>query len=49
LVATLAENLALYARLGYREDDRRTENGLKRVFLSKRLDTPRSSETGSKT
>lgn len=36
----MTENLALYSRLGYREDDRRTENDLKRVFLSKRLDSP---------
>lgn len=38
--AAMTENLALYLRLGYREDDRRTENGLKRVFLSKRLGFP---------
>jgi ribosomal protein S18 acetylase RimI-like enzyme len=38
--AAMTENLALYPRLGYREDDRRTENGLKRVFLSKRLGSP---------
>jgi len=36
--AAMAENLALYPRLGYREYARRTENGLKRVFFSKRLD-----------
>jgi ribosomal protein S18 acetylase RimI-like enzyme len=35
--AAMTENLALYRRLGYREDDRRTENGLKRVFLAKLL------------
>jgi ribosomal protein S18 acetylase RimI-like enzyme len=33
----MTENLALYPRLGYREDYRRTEYGLKRVFFSKRL------------
>ena len=36
--AAMTENLILYPRLGYRESDRRTENGLKRVFFSKRLD-----------
>jgi ribosomal protein S18 acetylase RimI-like enzyme len=35
--AAMTENLALYARLGYREDDRRREDGFERVFLSKRL------------
>ena len=33
----LLVNLSLYSRLGYREDDRRTENGLRRVFFSKNL------------
>jgi GNAT superfamily N-acetyltransferase len=33
----MSENLALYARLGYEEDERRRENGFSRVFLSKRL------------
>lgn len=33
----MTENLALYSRLGYHEDERRIENGLKRVFLSKRI------------
>jgi ribosomal protein S18 acetylase RimI-like enzyme len=37
----MTENLALYARLGYREDERRREEVLdrvfERVFLSKRL------------
>lgn len=37
--AAMTENLALYPGLGYREYDRRTENGLKRVFFSKRLDS----------
>jgi ribosomal protein S18 acetylase RimI-like enzyme len=36
--AAMTENLALYARLGYREDERRDEDGFERVFLSKRLD-----------
>jgi hypothetical protein len=31
----MTENLAFYARLGYREDDRRTEEGFQRVFFSK--------------
>jgi ribosomal protein S18 acetylase RimI-like enzyme len=33
----MTENQALYARLGYREDERRSEQGLARVFMSKRL------------
>lgn len=33
----MAENLALYTRLGYEEDERRRENGFSRVFMSKRL------------
>ena len=33
----MTENLALYARLGYVEDERRPENGFARVFMSKRL------------
>jgi len=36
--AAMTENLALYQRLGYREDDRRGQSGFERVFLSKRLD-----------
>lgn len=36
--AAMTENLALYSRLGYREYARGTENELKRVFFSKRLD-----------
>jgi ribosomal protein S18 acetylase RimI-like enzyme len=35
--AAMTENLTLYPRLGYREEDRRTENGLKRVYFSKLL------------
>ena len=42
--AAMTENLTLYRNLGYREDDRRTENGLKRVFMSK---LPSPSETSS--
>ena len=34
----MSENLALYARLGYEEDERRREDGYSRVFMSKRLD-----------
>jgi hypothetical protein len=33
----MTENLALYARLGYEEDERRREDGFARVFMSKRL------------
>jgi ribosomal protein S18 acetylase RimI-like enzyme len=33
----MTENLRLYARLGYREDERRREHGFERVFLSKRV------------
>lgn len=33
----MTENLALYARLGYRAYTRRTENGYARVYLSKAL------------
>jgi N-acetylglutamate synthase-like GNAT family acetyltransferase len=33
----MTENQALYARIGYEEYARRTENGLARVFMRKRL------------
>jgi ribosomal protein S18 acetylase RimI-like enzyme len=33
----MTENLALYARRGFAEDERRQEDGFARVFLSKRL------------
>jgi ribosomal protein S18 acetylase RimI-like enzyme len=33
----MSENLALYARLGYREFERRRETGFDRVFLCKNL------------
>jgi len=33
----MKENQALYARIGYREYDRRTEHGFDRVFMCKRL------------
>jgi ribosomal protein S18 acetylase RimI-like enzyme len=33
----MTENLSLYARLGYEEDERRRENGFSRVFMSKHL------------
>lgn len=33
----MAENLALYAKLGYAEFDRRREKGLARVYMRKRL------------
>lgn len=35
--AVMTENVAIYTHLGYREDDRRTEHGFTRVFMSKRL------------
>lgn len=35
--AKMRENLALYARLGWREVDRRTEAGFERVFFEKPL------------
>jgi ribosomal protein S18 acetylase RimI-like enzyme len=34
----MTENRAMYARLGYRETDRRDEEGFDRVFLVKRLE-----------
>jgi ribosomal protein S18 acetylase RimI-like enzyme len=36
--AAMTENLAIYAHLGYSEDERRAIDGFQRVFLSKRLD-----------
>jgi GNAT superfamily N-acetyltransferase len=33
----MSENLAIYARLGYRETGRRTEDGYRRVFMEKLL------------
>jgi GNAT superfamily N-acetyltransferase len=33
----MVENLAIYAKLGYREEGRRTEDGYRRVYLEKRL------------
>jgi ribosomal protein S18 acetylase RimI-like enzyme len=36
----MTENQAIYARLGYTEVDRRTENGYRRIFMEKHL--PRS-------
>jgi ribosomal protein S18 acetylase RimI-like enzyme len=33
----MTENLAIYARLGYRETARRTEDGYRRVYMEKRL------------
>ena len=33
----MSENIALYARLGYVEDERRQEDGYSRVFMSKRV------------
>jgi ribosomal protein S18 acetylase RimI-like enzyme len=34
----MTENLAIYARLGYRETARRSEGGYSRVFMAKELD-----------
>jgi N-acetylglutamate synthase-like GNAT family acetyltransferase len=36
--AKMTENRAMYAHLGYRETDRRDEQGFDRVFFVKRLD-----------
>ncbi len=36
--AAMTENIALYSRIGYREVERRSENGFDRVFFVKRLD-----------
>lgn len=35
--ARMVENLAIYPRLGYRETDRRTEDGFDRVYFEKPL------------
>jgi ribosomal protein S18 acetylase RimI-like enzyme len=43
--AAMTENLTLYQRLGYREDERRGEAGFERVFLSKRLDSDEQQRT----
>ena len=37
--AKMRENLALYARLGWREVDRRTESGFERVYFEKTVST----------
>lgn len=34
---TMVENIAFYARLGYRETERRTDDGFRRVFMAKPL------------
>ncbi|HKF72024.1 MAG TPA: GNAT family N-acetyltransferase [Stellaceae bacterium] len=36
--AAMTENLAYYPRLGFRETDRREEDGYSRVFFEKRVD-----------
>jgi ribosomal protein S18 acetylase RimI-like enzyme len=36
----MTENLAIYAKLGYRETARRTDGGYSRVFLAKELRVP---------
>jgi len=33
----MVENIAIYARLGYRQTERRSEHGYNRVFMEKRL------------
>ena len=33
----MTENIALYSRIGYVETHRAEENGLRRVYMSKRL------------
>lgn len=38
--AKMAENLRLYPRLGYRQVDRRSEDGYDRVYFEKRLTRP---------
>jgi hypothetical protein len=43
--AAMTENLTLYQRLGYREDERRGEAGFERVFLSKHLDSHEEQRT----
>jgi ribosomal protein S18 acetylase RimI-like enzyme len=35
--AAMTENLAYYPRLGFRETDRREEDGYRRVFFEKRV------------
>jgi GNAT superfamily N-acetyltransferase len=45
----MTENLALYVRLGYEEDERREERGFSRVFMEKRLDPPRPSAASTPT
>jgi ribosomal protein S18 acetylase RimI-like enzyme len=34
---TMVENIAFYTRLGYRETDRRTDDGFRRVFMEKSI------------
>ena len=41
----MTENIAVYARLGYRETERRAEDGYRRVFMERLL--PRHRATGS--
>lgn len=40
--AKMAENLTLYPHLGYRQTDRRTENGFDRVYFSKLIQRRRN-------
>jgi len=35
----MVENLALYAKLGFVETERRVEDGFRRVYFSKALDS----------
>ena len=36
----MTENQAIYAHLGYREIDRRTEDGYRRIYMEKVLPEP---------
>jgi hypothetical protein len=36
----MTENRAIYARLGYREIDRRVEDGYRRIYMEKILPVP---------
>jgi ribosomal protein S18 acetylase RimI-like enzyme len=47
--AAMTENLGLYRRLGYREIDRRTEDGFQRVFFSKPSPLPTDDGAGDRT
>ena len=42
----MTENIAMYARSGYEEIDRRTERGFPRVYMRKRLSRPPAASRG---